>query len=102
MPPTVVGTFRDELAKRTPGHPRYAVEVVDLILDEARRLGASDVHILPTADGLDVRWRIDGVLQPGALLPIGVAPNVVARLKVLAELLTYKTELPQEGRIRGL
>jgi type II secretory ATPase GspE/PulE/Tfp pilus assembly ATPase PilB-like protein len=94
--------FREELAKRSPGHARYAVEVVDLILAEARRLGASDIHLQPTADGLDVRWRIDGVLQPSALLPVAVAPNVVARLKVLADLLTYRNDVPQEGRIRGL
>jgi general secretion pathway protein E len=95
-------TFGDELAKRDPGHPRYAVEVVDLFLAEARRREASDIHLQPTAEGLDVRWRIDGVLQPSALLPASVAPNVVARLKVLADLLTYRNDVPQEGRIRGL
>ena len=49
-----------------------------------------------------MRWRIDGVLQPVAVLPAKLAPNVVARLKVLAELLTYRTDVPQEGRIRGV
>ena len=93
--------FREELSQRAPGHPRYAVEAVDLVLAEARRLGASDVHLQPNAEGMEVRWRIDGVLQPGALLPAGVAPNIVARLKVLAELLTYRNDVPQEGRIRG-
>ena len=67
-----------------------------------RRPGASDVHFQPGADGLELRWRIDGVLQPVAMLPAKVAPNVVARLKVLAELLTYRTDVPQEGRIRGV
>jgi type II secretory ATPase GspE/PulE/Tfp pilus assembly ATPase PilB-like protein len=99
---TAGGTFWDDLAKHDPGHPRYAVEVVDLLLAEARRRGASDIHLQPTADGLDVRWRIDGVLQPSALLPAAVAPNVVSRLKVLADLLTYRNDVPQEGRIRGL
>ena len=64
--------------------------------------GASDVHFQPGGDGLELRWRIDGVLHPVALLPAKVAPNVVARLKVLAELLTYRTDVPQEGRIRGV
>jgi len=41
------------------------------------------------------------VLQPVAVLPSRLAANVVARLKVLAELLTYRTDVPQEGRIRG-
>jgi general secretion pathway protein E len=41
-------------------------------------------------------------LQPVALLPAKVAPNVVARLKVLSELLTYRTDVPQEGRIKSV
>ena len=66
------------------------------------RPGPSDVHLHPATEGLDMRWRIDGVLQPVAVLPRELAPNVVARLKVLAELLTYRTDVPQEGRIRGV
>ncbi len=45
--------------------------------------GASDVHFQPGADALELRWRLDGVLHPVALLPAKVAPNIVARLKVL-------------------
>jgi type II secretory ATPase GspE/PulE/Tfp pilus assembly ATPase PilB-like protein len=74
---------------------------VELILAEARAAGASDIHLQPTAEGLSMRWRIDGVLHEAGLVPREVGPNVVARLKVLAELLTYRTDLPQEGRIRG-
>ena len=62
--------------------------------------GASDLHLQPTADGLELRFRIDGVLQPVGRIPAAVAGNVTARLKVLAELLTYRTDVPQEGRIR--
>ena len=51
---------------------------------------------------MEVRWRIDGVLQPVAILPARAAPNIVGRLKVLSELLTYRTDIPQEGRIRGM
>src|SRR5918995_5150136 len=93
--------FRQEIALRDPSSPRFAIDVVDLILAEARVAGASDVHLQPTAEGLSMRWRIDGVLHEAGLIPREVAPNVVARLKVLAELLTYRTDVPQEGRIRG-
>lgn len=92
--------LRQELAAKVAGRSTYATEVVDLVLAEARALGASDVHWQPTPEGLDLRWRLDGVLQPAALLPAAASPNVVARLKVLAELLTYRTDVPQEGRIR--
>ena len=71
-------------------------------LAEAQAAGASDIHFQPGGDGLELRWRIDGVLQPVALLPAKVAPNIVARLKVLSELLTYRTDVPQEGRIQGV
>src|SRR5918995_393216 len=93
--------FRQEIALRDPSSPRFSVELVELILSEARAAGASDVHLQPTAEGLAMRWRIDGVLHEAGLIPREVAPNVVARLKVLAELLTYRTDVPQEGRIRG-
>lgn len=93
--------FAATLATLDPRSPRHAVEVVDLILAESRRAGASDVHLQPSPQGLGMRWRIDGVLHDVGTLPPAVAPNVVARLKVMAELLTYKNDIPQEGRVRG-
>jgi type II secretory ATPase GspE/PulE/Tfp pilus assembly ATPase PilB-like protein len=78
----------------------YAAAIVDGILSASAILGASDVHLQPTPDGLALKWRIDGVLQPAGVLPRTKAANVLARLKVLAGLLTYRTETPQEGRIR--
>jgi type II secretory ATPase GspE/PulE/Tfp pilus assembly ATPase PilB-like protein len=63
-------------------------------------LGASDLHLLPTEDGLRVAWRIDGVLHNAGQLPKAIGPNVVTRFKVLADLLTYETQTPQEGRLR--
>jgi type II secretory ATPase GspE/PulE/Tfp pilus assembly ATPase PilB-like protein len=49
---------------------------------------------------LDIGLRIDGVLQSLGIFPPGETTDVVARLKVLADLLTYRTDVPQEGRIR--
>jgi type II secretory ATPase GspE/PulE/Tfp pilus assembly ATPase PilB-like protein len=80
--------------------PLYATQLAELLLTAARDAGASDVHLLPTPQGLLVQWRIDGVLQLLGEFPRGTAADVVARLKVLAELLTYRADLPQEGRIR--
>jgi type II secretory ATPase GspE/PulE/Tfp pilus assembly ATPase PilB-like protein len=94
--------LNEALAQLDATSPRYATEVVERVLAEAQAARASDVHFQPGADGLALRWRVDGVLQPVGVLPVKVAPNVVARLKVLAELLTYRTDVPQEGRIRGL
>jgi type II secretory ATPase GspE/PulE/Tfp pilus assembly ATPase PilB-like protein len=95
------GMMQAELASLDAKDANYAVDVVERLLAAARRLGASDVHLRPTAEDLEVRLRLDGVLQLVARLPRAVAPNVVARLKVLADLLTYRTDVPQEGRIRA-
>jgi general secretion pathway protein E len=82
-----------------PGDPRFATEFVNAVLRAARDTAASDVHIDPLPEGLDVRWRLDGVLQPLVRIEKNVAPNVIARIKVMAGLLTYEMALPQEGRI---
>ena len=93
--------FRERLAKTRLDGPKAAVELVDLILDASRQAMASDVHLQPTPEGLEMRWRVDGVLHATGMLPPAISANVVSRLKVLAELLTYRTDVPQEGRIRG-
>lgn len=77
----------------------YATEFVERMLAAARAQRASDVHLQPTPGGLVLRWRIDGVLQDLGEFPRGQAADIVARLKVLAQLLTYKSDIPQEGRI---
>jgi type II secretory ATPase GspE/PulE/Tfp pilus assembly ATPase PilB-like protein len=85
-----------------PADAQYAMRFVDELLAGGRRRGASDLHLQPTTEGLELRWRIDGVLSPLGTFPPGVAANVIARLKVMAELLTYRTDVPQEGRVRGV
>jgi type II secretory ATPase GspE/PulE/Tfp pilus assembly ATPase PilB-like protein len=74
--------------------------IVARTLETAQKAAASDIHFIPTTDGLAIRWRVDGVLHEVGALPRRIAPNVVSRLKVLADLLTYRTDIPQEGRIR--
>ncbi|MFV2066935.1 MAG: GspE/PulE family protein [Pirellulales bacterium] len=83
-----------------PADPDYAIRVVQGLLDMGREIGASDVHLQPTRDGLQLRWRLDGVLHPLGTIAPPMGPNIVSRLKVLARLLTYRTDIPQEGRIR--
>lgn len=80
-------------------NPERVGRLVDLVLTEAARSLASDVHFEPTNTALEVRFRLDGVLHRVAALPRELAPNVIARLKVMAELLTYRQDIPQEGRL---
>jgi type II secretory ATPase GspE/PulE/Tfp pilus assembly ATPase PilB-like protein len=88
------------LSDLDPTDPQYASRVVDRLLAAGRAGGASDLHLQATPQGLEAKLRIDGVLQTLALVPRALAANVIARLKVQAELLTYRTDMPQEGRIR--
>jgi type II secretory ATPase GspE/PulE/Tfp pilus assembly ATPase PilB-like protein len=76
-----------------------AVGVVGSLLAEAVRAGASDIHFEPTAGGLVVRFRLDGTLKTIETLPKAASDTVISRLKVLGGLLTYRNDIPQEGRI---
>lgn len=79
------------------------VERIDAVLRQAVQIGASDVHFEPTETALLVRMRVDGRLTDLERWPSAITPNVVTRLKVMAGLLTYRTDIPQEGshRIEG-
>ena len=77
------------------------VGIVDELLSEAIKRGASDVHFEPTPGNLIVKYRLDGVLKVTEKLPNFLSDNVIARLKVLGDLLTYRNDIPQEGRIKG-
>lgn len=71
--------------------------LVDALLARARARGASDLHLEPTPGALLARLRVDGVLENLTALPAELGPNLVARCKVLAGLLTYRNDVPQEG-----
>src|SRR4051812_21297633 len=92
----------DELAKLDDRTPEYAARFVDRLLTAAVQARASDVHFHPVGVSLETRWRIDGVLQLVGNFARGTGSDVITRLKVLADLLTYRTDTPQEGRLRCL
>lgn len=96
--PRIDGTLQARLD--AAAGPDRVVRVVDLAIDEGIARRASDIHFEPTPEGLLVRYRVDGVLHTSGRLAREIAGNVVARLKVLAELLTYRTDIPQEGAVR--
>jgi len=101
MSSSLEARFRLGIADLDPAVDRYATEAVAAILTAAGEEAVSDVHLLPHEQGsgrLTMYWRIDGVLHEIAVLERG--PNIIGRLKVLSELLTYRTDIPQEGRIR--
>jgi type II secretory ATPase GspE/PulE/Tfp pilus assembly ATPase PilB-like protein len=77
----------------------YVPNIVRLILGEARKGRASDVHLVPSESALMMQWRVDGVLHAIAGFDRELAARIIARLKVISGLLTYRTDVPQEGRV---
>lgn len=71
--------------------------LVKYLLIDAIRAGASDIHIEPWESTLVVRIRLNGVLSELVHLPLDLMDKISGRFKVLANLITYQTGLPQEG-----
>lgn len=76
------------------------VKIVSLILNEALRARASDIHIEPCEKDLRVRYRIDGALREALRLPKKNQNAVLARLKIMSRLDITETRIPQDGRFR--
>ena len=73
-------------------------EYVEQLLATAVARGASDIHIDPAAIECDIRFRIDGLLHSHARVPSEEGAAIVSRLMVMAQLLTYRRDVPQEGK----
>jgi type IV pilus assembly protein PilB len=86
----------DELANQADLAP--VIRLVNSILAQAVREGASDVHISPEKDSVQVRFRIDGKLREAPAPPRSVAPAVVSRIKILGNMDIAVTRVPQDGR----
>jgi general secretion pathway protein E len=76
------------------------IKLVNVLLLEALRLRASDVHLESTTRGLRVRYRIDGVLQEVSSAPRQYQSAVISRIKIMADLNIAERRLAQDGRIR--
>lgn len=76
-----------------------AVNIINAICLEAIRRGASDIHIQGTKNGLNIRFRIDGVLQTVRTLEKFIFDSLVSRVKVMAGLNVMENRLCQDGRM---
>ena len=75
-------------------------QTVNLLLEYAIRSHASDVHIEPREEFVQVRYRIDGVLKEVNRLPRNVLGSLVSRIKILANLKIDERRVPQDGRFK--
>lgn len=75
-------------------------QTVNLLLEYAIRSHASDVHIEPREDAVQVRYRIDGVLKEVNRLPKNVMGSLISRIKILSNLKIDERRVPQDGRFK--
>ncbi len=78
------------------------IRIVNGLLSDAIRMGASDVHVEPRLEKIDIRYRIDGQLQKVRELPVEFLPMIVTRLKIMAELDIVEFRVPQDGRVAAV
>lgn len=76
------------------------VKLVDSIISDAIRMGASDIHVEMYEKRIRVRYRIDGDLREMAPLPFKYRAAIISRIKIMAELDISERRLPQDGRIK--
>lgn len=87
----------EELLRSTDEPP--AIRLVNVIVLEAIRLGASDIHIHPKTKSVVVRYRIDGILTDKIQIPHNLHMSLISRIKVMSELDITERRKPQDGRI---
>ncbi len=87
-----------ELFQATEDAP--VVKLVNLVLSDAIRKGASDIHLEPHEKAFRIRFRIDGVLYEAMSPPLNMHPAVASRVKIMARLDIAERRIPQDGRIK--
>jgi len=90
----------DTLDSRSAAELPPVVKMVNLVIHDAIRTSASDIHIEPALNSVQVRLRVDGVLRDYMQVPKWLHNAVVSRLKILAKLDIAERRLPQDGRIK--
>src|SRR5438552_10652181 len=87
-----------DLARSSESAP--IIKLSNLILVEALKAGASDVHVEPYEKEFRVRFRVDGILHNIMALPMRTRDPLISRLKIMAKLDISEKRLPQDGRIK--
>ncbi|MFC1480556.1 GspE/PulE family protein [Candidatus Omnitrophota bacterium] len=87
-----------EITKESKTAP--IVKIVNLIISEAAKKRASDIHVEPQEKSLRIRYRVDGELHDAFDLPKKNQNAVIARLKIMSNLDITETRTPQDGRFR--
>lgn len=77
----------------------YATIVLDRLMAAAASVGASDVHLELTGSTILFRWRVQGELIELGSLPDGKTAQILSRIKAISRMVSYRHDVPQEGRM---
>jgi general secretion pathway protein E len=91
----------DLSALRDLAQEQGIIRLVNLIIDNAAKENASDIHVEPEETDVRVRYRIDGILYDREELPLKTQAALSSRIKLLSQMNIAERRLPQDGRIRG-
>ncbi|MHB0912423.1 MAG: GspE/PulE family protein [Armatimonadota bacterium] len=75
------------------------IRVANTVIQQAIRLGASDIHVEPDRRHVRVRYRVDGVLHEEMTIPKYIQAPLISRFKIMAEMNIAERRIPQDGRI---
>ncbi len=78
------------------------VDIVNDIVVDAIKKGASDIHFDPFEEGIHIRIRIDGDLHDYTAVPLAMKKNMITRVKIISNMNITESRLPQDGAIKGL
>lgn len=81
-------------------HEAPAVQILDQLLEIGLAMHASDIHLDPQEEIINVRYRVDGTLSNERQLPISLLNSLISRIKIISGLNITETRLPQDGRVR--
>lgn len=76
------------------------IKLVNMILMQSLKVGASDIHLEPSEKEIVLRYRIDGILQPGISPPKKAQGHILSRIKIISGMDIAERRKPQDGRIK--
>lgn len=93
--PNLENIYPEDVSENSP-----VAQTINLLLEYAVRSNASDIHIEPREDFVQIRYRVDGILKEVNRLPRNVSSALISRIKILANLKIDERRVPQDGRFK--
>ena len=98
QPLRLLASLRAYLGRVATQEKPDIIELLDHLLGQSRKIGASDIHLSPAAEGMKAAVRVDGLLYDLASFNNDARNATLVRVKVLSKLNVYKRDVPQDGR----